>query len=684
MPDKLRFPPAYDPWILLGFWCAAIALVNPLGDFPLNDDWAYGQNTRALAVDNRLFFSDWPAMTLIAHTVWGALFAKIFGFSFTVLRFSNLLLGASGILAFYRLLQWSGASRRMTWFAVLVLAFNPLWLVLANSYMTDVPFVSVLLWSVFFFLRVLEQPAPRWLATATFFALWACLIRQLGLLVPGVFFLLSLYYRPFSIRNVVSALLPFALCFAGVTLFTEWLRATGQLPDSFTGLDHLVRNVRENPKIWSAMVERSGLTLLTVGLFLLPVSVSAIRSRPALRQYGVWVLPALGAWCMWLARDQFPQGNVFYNLGLGPKLLKDAFWNPDAGPQLPGPAFTVVTLAAAAGAGLLLLSLSPRHSAVLRNSMIRSFSLWFCAVYLFFIGANWLLIDRYLLVFVPFLLLFLATVYREYTKAGIALLGLLSLFSVAATHDYLAWNRARWQVLGQLHDRGATPLRTDGGFEYNGWNNAVPTSQRVPGLKSWWFVRDDEWVVSFDPLEGYIPETVAEWPRWLPPGTDTVLASRRIPYTAIDSVWCSMEQISPDSTVFLPEAGTLQPGNGHTRSAERARSGQFSAKLGAGREYGATLALRAFQPNDRVLVSVWKYPAIPEGGIVVTSEDASNCYFFEPSYLVQRDSAGWGLTEFSVPIPRAVAGKKGSVYLWNPSDRAVWFDDLKIYHFRTR
>ena len=42
------------------------------------------------------------------------------------------------------------------------------------------------------------------------------------------------------------------------------------------------------------------------------------------------------------------------------------------------------------------------------------------------------------------------------------------VFGVAATHDYLGWNRARWAAAAELHERWGVPKEEiDGGFEYN-------------------------------------------------------------------------------------------------------------------------------------------------------------------------------------------------------------------------
>ena len=78
-------------------------------------------------------------------------------------------------------------------------------------------------------------------------------------------------------------------------------------------------------------------------------------------------------------------------------------------------------------------------------------------------------------------------------------------------------------------------------------------------------------------------------------------------------------------------------------------------------------------------------PANAEAGIVVAAEDPEKGYFFEPSHIVERDSAGWGRLEMAVTLPASTVGSKGRFYLWNPSSQqTVWFDDLKVYRLQAK
>ena len=80
--------------------------------------------------------------------------------------------------------------------------------------------------------------------------------------------------------------------------------------------------------------------------------------------------------------------------------------------------------------------------------------------------------DRYLVLFMPWLMLFLVTacpVARSYGESGaVHLIGatalmLMAAFSIAATHDYLALNRTLWVALADTMRRyDVGPDRIDG------------------------------------------------------------------------------------------------------------------------------------------------------------------------------------------------------------------------------
>lgn len=90
-----------------------------------------------------------------------------------------------------------------------------------------------------------------------------------------------------------------------------------------------------------------------------------------------------------------------------------------------------------------------------------------------------------------------------------------AVFSVAATHDYLAWNKTRWIATNDLMQKDKiSPRQIDGGYEFNGWYLYDPKYHHDP-KKSWWWVVDDEYVIASGPVSGYEELRRYAFQRWL-------------------------------------------------------------------------------------------------------------------------------------------------------------------------
>jgi len=109
------------------------------------------------------------------------------------------------------------------------------------------------------------------------------------------------------------------------------------------------------------------------------------------------------------------------------------------------------------------------------------------------------------------------------------------LFALAGTHDYMAWNRVRWQALTDLMEKDhISHQHIDGGFEFNGWY-AYDAKYEQNSSKSWWWVEDDSYVISFGQIAGY--EEIKRYPfhRWMPIGQGNIFVLKRMP-TSVNEV----------------------------------------------------------------------------------------------------------------------------------------------------
>jgi hypothetical protein len=103
----------------------------------------------------------------------------------------------------------------------------------------------------------------------------------------------------------------------------------------------------------------------------------------------------------------------------------------------------------------------------------------------------------------------------RFIPAGIAIAA-LGAFCVGATHDYMEWNRIRWDMGRALLERGVDPLTIAGGFEFNAWNNYDTFVARgnIARVYHWWYDRPD-YIISMAPLDGYQIRQAGQYFSWI-------------------------------------------------------------------------------------------------------------------------------------------------------------------------
>src|SRR5260370_27442968 len=67
----------------------AIILIWPFANLGYGDDTAYIHVARTLERTGHLVYNGWESAFLILHSYWGALFIRLFGFTFVCLRMST-------------------------------------------------------------------------------------------------------------------------------------------------------------------------------------------------------------------------------------------------------------------------------------------------------------------------------------------------------------------------------------------------------------------------------------------------------------------------------------------------------------------------------------------------------------------------------------------------------------------
>lgn len=536
-------------------WIVLAVVVNPLGDFPLNDDWVYALAVRSILGTGNFALPSPASSNVIAQAYWGALFCFPFGFSFNALRISTLVLGGVGILALFLLLRELGARRGLAAAGALTMAVNPFYLGLSASFMTDVPFTALVTLSLWLYVRGVRREDRVLLAGAFVVAFMAIMIRQFALVLPVAFGAAHVMRKGVGPRAVAFAALPIVLAVVLQIIYQRWLFATGRTPMIAVPLEGLV------PETELSLAHRTISVALTflpyIGLCVAPF-VACLNLpqiyRPASdvwRYLLSWRVSTL-LWLMLVAalvvtRNFLPAfghiiptfDNILIPSGMGALTLRDIYVLQTNQPQVPGivsELWAVATMFSAWIAVLVILGIlymltmlvsNARDLELRRAAWAQVLMITVLSVYLggmFLINNNGRVYDRYLLPLIPPVLaaLVLGPGYSHQapgiTGRGVLLvllLGLYAAFSVSATHDYLAWNRARWQATDSLARAGVTPHRIDGGYEFNGWYLYSANYQRQPS-KSYWWVDDDEYVIASGPLSGYQETERFPVNRWLP------------------------------------------------------------------------------------------------------------------------------------------------------------------------
>ena len=556
-----KFTARIDLLVVASLWFISLAMINPLGEFPLNDDWSFG-----LTVKHFLDFGDfrpigWTSMPLITHVLWGSIFCIPMGFSFEALRFSTITIALVGILGSYCLIRELNRSRRVAAIIAFTIAFNPIYYALSNTFMTDVPFTAIMIFAVLFFARSLRSNSDFDLFVGSILIVAATLNRQLGLAVALAFGLSFVLKNGFAIRVIARAIMPSLLCIGTLLAFGQWLTATGRLPVLYNAKSDALMNALTDPKMLSDFAENAFNALLYLGWFLLPILIFIfgdiwfrLKKKAAIRLkllIFISILTALLSFNLWLkSRHLMPlSGNIINTAGIGPLTLCDTyllhafphvaklsatFWLIITGFSLLGGALLISTC------GIIGIRLFPESLPGKMNSRqtVPLFFLGSAGIYMIPILINGFF-DRYLIPIIPLLAASVASLsVKDYTQpqktkekffsmVAWVLIGLFFIFAVCSTRDYLTWNRARWLILEDLLESKHVEAKDiDGGFEFNGLHLYNSNYQRKPD-KSWWWVYRDTFVVAFGAIPDYSVIRKITYRKWMPPHYDSIMLLKK-------------------------------------------------------------------------------------------------------------------------------------------------------------
>jgi 4-amino-4-deoxy-L-arabinose transferase-like glycosyltransferase len=172
-------------WLVLGVFAAAVVAINPVREVITDDDFAYALMVKHLAATGEYRLHDWAAANMPVQIYWARLLSGLFGFSFTTLRASTLILLTIAIVALYGVVRDRRASDAEAGLMTLVFLANPLVLFLGFTFMTDVQFLGWMTLALWCYLRALHGGSWRAMAAGAISAAAAVGTRQFGIALPA-------------------------------------------------------------------------------------------------------------------------------------------------------------------------------------------------------------------------------------------------------------------------------------------------------------------------------------------------------------------------------------------------------------------------------------------------------------------------------------------------------------------
>ncbi|MEI6019740.1 MAG: glycosyltransferase family 39 protein [Bacteroidota bacterium] len=512
-------------------------IIQPIGDFPLNDDWAFASNIRHYLKTSQIQLSFWQGFPGIPQFIFGTLFCKLFGFSFNVLRLLSilhLLLSAVILNGILRKLLIDAAKRGTI---VLLFLCNPLSIYLANSFQSDVYPMPFVLLSIYIALEYLKSAQLKHLLSLSLFSCLATLNRQSALVLPLVFALFAFIQSHTNTRKVLF-ILPLIINVLALILFQEWCSNSNQyLPNySSSYTNAIYRLTLLNTSTFKNLAYYSTNACLGLGLFLLPLSLQYFKwffTKPSKSQMiALLFFFTLILLKIILSQNVFPfSGNIFYHFGMGPILINGL--NSDTDAHLSPLATGIWCLLNVVG-GLSFLIVFQKIKLAWRISEHKKqmlLALMIFPLYLLPLCLNYCN-DRYPWFLLPLMLIIMALLATEQIHSPSFLMAFIPmcLFGAMFNHDYFVFNRAKWQALNELtNEQKIAPNQIDGGFEFNAWYLASDKNYNKNHQGNWWWVDQNKYIISNVEMPDYLTLKTLRLETWMPFSNQKLFVCKKKP-----------------------------------------------------------------------------------------------------------------------------------------------------------
>jgi hypothetical protein len=487
--------------------CELIA--RPYANMGICDDGPYIAMAHTLATTGHIAYNGWPAAMLGWQLYLGAAFIKLFGFSFTVVRSSTILVAMIMAFVIQRTLVRVSITERNATIGTLALVLSPLYLLLSATYMSDIFGLFAVIICLYCCLRALSASSAQrtilWICSAvsTNAILGTC--RQIGwlgilALVPATLWLLRSRRRVLLVGTVVN--------FAGVAFVVACLKWFARQP--YIQPEHLIPSSSLPVAVVFINIAHAYLYVPFLLLPVIAVCLSGVwKNRRAASVVALISLAYVG---LSIKRGYFlllqpPMGDWVTVWGY----VREVGVNGDVPILLTTWVRVLITAGSLGGLlGLALSSLHARQKSPKANlskpswRQLNTLFLTFTLIYTVLLiprAATVGLSDRYVLELVVPALFCLLRFYQENFRSrlplpAMLLVGVMAVYGIITTHNTFAFYRARVALAAELRANGVPDLSVDHGWEYN-FNVEL---QHAPSLNDFRIVTPANFYVPTPPL----------------------------------------------------------------------------------------------------------------------------------------------------------------------------------------
>jgi hypothetical protein len=462
---------------------------RPYTSMGMGDDGPYILMAKTLATTGHIVYNGWASPMLTAQLYLGAVFIKLFGFSFTAVRMSTLLVAVVLAFLLQRTFVRTGLTELNAFLGALTLVLSPLYLLLSVSFMSDITGVFAIVICLYGCLRALQSTNDRSALLWLFFAVTTNVFfgtsRQIAWLGTLVMVPCTLWQLRTRRRVFFTGI---AITFSGVFVIfacLQWLKhqrysiplplfipnfpvshAFGQLALLFLDCPFLIL-----PIVAAFLPEmRKSRPLVLAILSTLLLGFLFLASFPShFRGYFQPLLAPIGGIGNWL--NVYGIINVFI-LPKGPPI----FLSPAV--QV---AFMFFSIGGLFGVVVSLLRLRQLHRPAQPNAsntwtqlalLVSPLCAAYCLLLFLTAGTAFLLYDRYALAMLAMFLPCLIRFYQERIDRPLSftaplLIAIMAIYGIILTHNTFALDRARVALAEELHANGVADTSLDGSWEAN-------------------------------------------------------------------------------------------------------------------------------------------------------------------------------------------------------------------------